>query len=102
MRARHRIAPLASGLLALACGSVDDPRPSVILIVIDTLRADAVSAYGVVEGTTPTLDALAARGVTYRNAFSTAPWTLPAHASLFTGLGVDRHGVGKWHCHRLG
>jgi hypothetical protein len=71
-----------------------DPRPSVLLIVIDTLRADAVSAYGAVEGTTPNFDALAARGVLYRNAFSPAPWTVSSHASLFSGLQIDQHGVG--------
>ena len=93
MDALCRIA-LASGLLALACSGVEDRPPSVILIVIDTLRADAVSAYGAAEGTTPTLDGLAARGVVYRNALSPSSWTLPSHASLFTGVGVDRHGVG--------
>jgi len=71
-----------------------DPRPSVLLIVIDTLRADAVSAYGAVDGTTPNFDALAERGILYRNAFASAPWTVSSHASLFTGLRVDEHGVG--------
>lgn len=94
MHAPCRIAVLVSGLLALACSGVEDRPPSVILIVIDTLRADAVSAYGAAEGTTPTLDGLAARGVVYRNALSPSSWTLPSHASLFTGVGVDRHGVG--------
>jgi hypothetical protein len=65
-----------------------------LLVVIDTLRADAVSAYGAVEGTTPEFDALAAEGLLYRHAFAPSPWTLPSHASLFSGLGVDRHGVG--------
>jgi arylsulfatase A-like enzyme len=65
-----------------------------LLVVIDTLRADAVSAYGEVEGTTPAFDALAGEGLLYRHAFAPSPWTLPSHASLFTGLRVDRHGVG--------
>jgi arylsulfatase A-like enzyme len=65
-----------------------------LLVVIDTLRADAVSAYGAVEGTTPVFDALAAEGLLYRHAFAPSPWTLPSHASLLTGLRVDRHGVG--------
>jgi arylsulfatase A-like enzyme len=85
------------GLLLLAVGcseSEPDPRPSILLVVIDTLRADAVSAYGQVEGTTPALDRLAAQGLLYRNAFSPAPWTLPSHATLLTGLDVTRHGVG--------
>jgi arylsulfatase A-like enzyme len=65
-----------------------------VLVVIDTLRADAVSAYGAVEGTTPAFDALAREGVLYTRAFASSPWTLPSHASLLTGLDVDRHGVG--------
>jgi arylsulfatase A-like enzyme len=62
--------------------------------VIDTLRADAVSAYGAVEGTTPSFDALASRGLLYERAYAPSPWTLPSHASLLTGLEADRHGVG--------
>jgi arylsulfatase A-like enzyme len=88
---------LAAWLLlaaSLACGSDSDTRPSVVLIVIDTLRASAVSAYGVEQGTTPNIDALAARGHRFSRALATAPWTLPSHASLLTGVGVDRHRVG--------
>jgi arylsulfatase A-like enzyme len=62
--------------------------------VIDTLRADAVSAYGAVEGTTPSFDALASRGLLYERAYAPSPWTLPSHASLLTGFELDRHGVG--------
>jgi arylsulfatase A-like enzyme len=62
--------------------------------VIDTLRADAVSAYGQVEGTTPILDRLAAEGAVYTQAFAPSSWTLPSHATLLTGLGVEHHGVG--------
>jgi arylsulfatase A-like enzyme len=65
-----------------------------LLVVIDTLRADAVSAYGVVGDTTPAFDTLAAEGLLYGHAFAPSPWTLPSHASLFSGLRVDRHGVG--------
>jgi len=59
--------------------------PHVILIVLDTLRADALGAYGAPGNPTPNLDALAQRGVLFENAASTAPWTLPATASLMTG-----------------
>ncbi len=65
-----------------------------MLIVVDTLRADAVSAYGSVEGTTPAIDDLAARGLRYTLAFAPSSWTLPSHASLLTGLRPDQHGVG--------
>jgi arylsulfatase A-like enzyme len=71
-----------------------DGRPSILLVVIDTVRADAVSAYGAVEGTTPVFDSLAAEGTLYGRAFAPSSWTLPSHATLFTGLGVGRHGVG--------
>lgn len=59
--------------------------PNVILIVLDTVRADHLSAYGYVRATTPSLARLAARGVRFERARSTAPWTLPSHASMFTG-----------------
>ena len=66
---------------------------NVVLVVIDTLRADHVSAYGYDRKTTPNIDRLAEGGILYENAVSAAPWTLPAHASLFTGLYVRDHGT---------
>ncbi len=72
----------------------EDVRPAILLVVVDTLRADAVSAYGEAEGTTPTIDRLASEGLLYRNAFAPSPWTLPSHATLFSGLRIDQHGVG--------
>lgn len=60
--------------------------PNVLLIVLDTVRAFNLSLYGYSRNTSPALDAFAAGGTTFDRAFSTAPWTLPAHASLFTGL----------------
>ena len=87
---------LASSLATLCgCSQTASPvRPSILLVVIDTLRADAVSAYGAQDGTTPTLDALAADGRLYTRAYSPSPWTLPSHASLFSGAAIDEHGVG--------
>lgn len=72
----------------------EDPRPSVVLIVIDTLRADAVSSYGAVRDTTPTMDRLAQSGIRYARAFAPAPWTISSHTTLFSGLRVDEHGIG--------
>ena len=69
-------------------------RPAILLLVLDTTRADAVSAYGDAAGTTPHTDALAAGGLRYTRAYAQAPWTLPSHATLFTGLFPGRHGVG--------
>jgi arylsulfatase A-like enzyme/Flp pilus assembly protein TadD len=66
---------------------------NVLLITIDTLRQDRVGAYGNRSGLTPHIDRLAAAGVRYAHAFSPAPLTLPAHASILTGLLPRHHGV---------
>lgn len=60
--------------------------PNVLFIVMDTVRADHLSAYGYHRPTSPHLERLAAEGVLFSRAFSTSSWTLPSHASLFTGL----------------
>ena len=71
-----------------------EPRPwRVILVSIDTLRADHLSGYGYARPTTPAIDRLAKDGVLFSNARSQAPWTLPSHASLFTSLYPSVHGV---------
>lgn len=59
--------------------------PNILVIVVDTLRADHLSAYGYKRPTSPHLDALAAQGVLFEKAISTSSWTLPAHISLLTG-----------------
>lgn len=59
--------------------------PNVLLIVLDTVRADALGAYGADGNPTPRFDALAERGTLFEHAISPAPWTLPATASLMTG-----------------
>ncbi len=66
---------------------------NLLLITIDTLRQDRVGVYGNRDGLTPRVDRLAARGIRYTHAFSTAPLTLPAHASIMTGLSPRRHGI---------
>ena len=68
-------------------------RPNLLLVSIDTLRADRVGCYGGPDGTTPRLDAFAAQGVRFANATSQAPYTLPAHATLFTGQVPTVHGI---------
>ena len=70
-----------------------EQRPNILLIVIDTARADHFSSYGYVHKTTPHIDRLARESVMFRNAHSVAPWTLPAHMSMFTGLPPGRHGA---------
>jgi arylsulfatase A-like enzyme len=64
---------------------------NVILISLDTLRADHVGTYGYSRPVTPHIDALAADGAVFENVFSTSPWTIPAHASMFSGLNCVRH-----------
>ena len=59
--------------------------PDVLLIILDTVRASSLSMYGYARPTTPGLERLAERSLVFDAAWSTAPWTLPAHASLFTG-----------------
>jgi arylsulfatase A-like enzyme/Tfp pilus assembly protein PilF len=79
--------------LALACEPPQPPPERVVLISIDTLRADHVGAYGAESAHTPTLDALAERGVRFETAISPAPLTLPSHTTLLTGLDPPEHGV---------
>ena len=66
---------------------------SVVLVTIDTLRADHVGAYGAEGVETPTLDGLAASGVRFETAITATPITLPSHASILTGMDPPDHGV---------
>ncbi|MFZ5482083.1 MAG: sulfatase [Myxococcota bacterium] len=76
-------------MLLAACAP--DPRPeTVVLVVLDTVRADRLGAYG--GPATPAFDAIAARGTLYERAWAAAPWTLPSHGTLFTGLPPEGHG----------
>ncbi|MGH9465277.1 MAG: sulfatase-like hydrolase/transferase, partial [Thermoanaerobaculia bacterium] len=64
-----------------------------VLVTLDTLRADRLPAYGYAGIATPALDAIAREGVRFTNAATTVPFTLPAHSSILTGLYPPRHGV---------
>jgi arylsulfatase A-like enzyme len=68
-------------------------RPNIVLITLDTVRADHFSTYGYHRPTTPNLDRLAAQGVLFEDAIATTSWTLPSHASMFTGLLPHQHGA---------
>jgi arylsulfatase A-like enzyme/cytochrome c-type biogenesis protein CcmH/NrfG len=72
--------------------SGESPRPNVLLVTIDTLRADRVGCYGHAAAATPVLDGLAARGVRFATAVAHVPLTGPSHASLFTGRTPLGHG----------
>ncbi len=83
------------GLFALAAACARGPEhPNVVLVVIDTLRADALGAYGRAEAPTPHLDRLAGDGVVFTSARATAPWTVPSIASLLTSRYPSEHGEG--------
>lgn len=68
--------------------------PNVVVIVWDTVRAQNLDLYGYSRVTTPHLDRLAERGTSFERAYSPAPWTLPSHASMFTGLPAHRLAAG--------
>lgn len=103
---RVRLGALAAVVVAfavVALGGRPEPvhgtpgdAPDVVVIVVDTLRRDHVGAYGG-HVATPALDRLAAEGVRFTDAWSTSSWTLPAHASLFTGLQPSEHGAIESH-----
>lgn len=69
------------------------PEASVVLVSIDTLRADHLPLYGYARGSTPNLDALGREGIVFDNVYSHCPLTLPAHSSMLTGLIPPHHGV---------
>lgn len=99
------IATLAAATLAVAalavvaCGRTSPPPASaraprnVLLITIDTLRADHVGAYGYSRARTPALDGLARHGVLFERAYAVAPITLPSHATILTGRYPPGHGA---------
>jgi arylsulfatase A-like enzyme/Tfp pilus assembly protein PilF len=80
-------------LRSAAPAAESKPRDNILLITLDTTRADRLGAYGYARARTRHLDRLAGEGVRFDRAFSTAPITLPAHASIFTGLYPFEHGV---------
>jgi len=80
---------------AIGCKGPDGKvldKPHIVLIVLDTLRRDALSAYGYPAKVSPTFDEFAKKGLLFEDAISTAPWTLPSHASMFTGLLPSKNG----------
>jgi hypothetical protein len=68
-------------------------RPPIVLVTIDTLRADRLGSYGSTRGLTPSLDALAREATRFSAAVSQVPLTLPSHATILTGLHPARHGI---------
>ena len=106
---RHKLAALLVASLVLAprarADDEDQPtqnRPNVLLITVDTLRADHLGCYGRKEARTAAFDALAQRGALFEQAYTPAPMTLPAHATMMTGLAPPQHGARVNGEHRLG
>jgi arylsulfatase A-like enzyme len=96
--ASPRLAPgvgaALAAVLAILPSCTDASRPpNLLLISIDTLRADRLGCYGYGRPTTPFLDRQAERGVLFEDASATSSWTYPSHASLFTGLYPSRNGA---------
>lgn len=84
-------------LLALSCGEaqVEKPvqRPNILVFTLDTLRADALGAYGHKGNPSPNIDAMARTGYRFSRAYTVTPLTIPAHSSMHTSLWPPRHGV---------
>ncbi|MGD8329873.1 MAG: sulfatase-like hydrolase/transferase [Acidobacteriota bacterium] len=97
--ARRNLAALTLLLTAastIACGGTTAPAPrtSIVLIVVDSLRADHLGLYGYRRDTSPELERIAARGMVFERAFATSPWTLPTFGSLLSGRYPSAHGAG--------
>ncbi|MBI3661466.1 MAG: sulfatase [Acidobacteria bacterium] len=79
-----------------ALGPARAGAPNVLVIVVDTLRADHLGCYGYARSTSPNIDRLAREGVLFEEAYATSSWTLPSHASILTGLYPSEHGALKF------
>ncbi len=96
---RHlAVAVMVCSLLLGSCGGSGKNgdafrKPNILLITLDTVRADRLGCYGYAKSETPAIDALAEGGVLFEQAFSSAPITLPSHTSIMTGLHPPEHGV---------
>ncbi len=98
---KTRFALTVFALCIVGCDGKPDAPPvagklagqNVLMITLDTTRSDRLGCYGYAQAKTPTLDALAARGTLFENAFAQAPLTLPSHCSMMTGRYPREHGV---------
>ena len=87
------LALLLPVVFSSGCGG--EKQPNIVLIIIDTLRADHLGCYGYDRNTSPTIDSLARTGITCLNVQGQSSWTLPAITSIYTGLNVREHGAGR-------
>ena len=102
-RLRLEVAGGDEGLFLWGAPRIANTPPSdatpIVLITMDTTRRDVLSPYGGPSEATPRLEFFARRATVYDNAWAASPWTLPSHASIFTGLYPYRHGAGVWEDH---
>jgi tetratricopeptide (TPR) repeat protein len=87
------VGALACGPHAPTPGGAPAPPDRIVLVSVDTLRADHLGCYGAARARTPVMDTVADAGVRFETAVSPVPLTLPAHATLMTGVDPPRHGV---------
>lgn len=89
---------MAIAIVLIGCGQKEHEtgRTNVVLISIDTLRADRLGCYGYERPTSVGLDAFAANGTIFEQCAATSPWTLPSHTSMLTGLYPSRHGLQEY------
>jgi choline-sulfatase len=96
-RPTARLLSLCLASAAAGCGPrrapAPPPAPNVLLVTIDTLRADRLGCYGRATAETPAIDGLARGGLLFRRAYTPVPLTLPAHATMLTGLEPAAHGL---------
>ena len=78
---------------ALSCAP-EEPTPNVLLVTVDTLRADYLGAYGFPANTSPNVDRLAQQGVLFERAIAASTLTAPSHASIMTSRYVREHSIG--------
>jgi len=89
---------MTTAIAGFGCRPPAGPAPlNIVVIILDTTRADHYGSYGYRRETTPFLDQLAQRGTRFTRAYSSSCWTLPSHASLFTGLYPISHGATQEH-----
>jgi arylsulfatase A-like enzyme len=96
MSSHERSAALVAIVVTLmACGSPDrsDQPPNIVLVTFDTLRADHLGCYGYDRDTSPHIDTFSQTATRYTRAMASSPWTIPTHASLFTGRDPFEHGA---------
>lgn len=83
-------------LFSLSCNRGAAPHANIVLIIIDTARADHLGCYGYARATSPCIDSLAVSGTRWVRAQAQSPWTLPAIASVMTGMSDRAHRAGMW------